>query len=70
MFVRSAGYIASRSQALLPDLPYKHGRGEGPGTSKVRKGHVGPPFGGSGQSCASLNTCLNTKVVSLSCTRA
>ena len=27
--------LASRSQALLPDLPYKHGRGEGPGYARL-----------------------------------
>ena len=36
------------SQSLLPDLPYKHGRGEGPGTTRLRHG----PQAGVGQGVA------------------
>ena len=50
--------VASRCQALLPDLPYKHGRGEGPGTTGLRHRSRGPPFRGCGPSSSNAITHL------------
>ena len=50
--------LASRCQALLPDLPYKHGRGEGPGTTGLRHRSRGPPCCGCGPSSSNAITHL------------